>query len=93
MTEPAAKALRDVQLELGTLGFGIKIFDAYRPQRAVDHFVRWARDINDTRMKASYYPAVDKANLFRDGYIAERSGHSRGSTVDMTLVILETRRE
>ncbi len=88
LSEPAASALAQVQAELRAYGLGIKIFDAYRPQRAVNHFVRWARDISDTRMKAEYYPEVDKRNLFREDYIAERSGHSRGSTVDLTLVSL-----
>ena len=82
----AADALAGVQRELAAFGLGLKVFDAYRPQRAVDHFLRWAEDLSDTKMKAEYYPEVEKANLFRDGYIAARSGHSRGSTVDLTLV-------
>ena len=89
LSQPAASALARVQAELRPYGLGIKIFDAYRPQRAVDHFVRWARDIGDTQMQAEYYPEVDKRNLFREDYIAERSGHSRGSTVDLTLVSLD----
>ena len=60
-------------MEAETLGFGIKVFDAYRPQQAVDHFVRWAEDLSDTRMKSQYYPEVEKQHLFRDGYIASRS--------------------
>ena len=56
------------------LGLGLKVFDGYRPQNAVNHFMRWAADLNDTRTKADYYPRVDKENLFRDGYIAEKSG-------------------
>lgn len=90
MTGEAATALRSVQQRLERFGLGLKVFDAYRPQRAVDHFVRWAEDLGDERMKARYYPDVDKANLFSDGYIASRSGHSRGSTVDLTLVDLDT---
>lgn len=86
----AAAALVAVQRELRILGFGLKVFDAYRPQRAVDHFVRWAADLDDTRMKEQYYPNVAKENLFRDGYIAARSGHSRGSTVDLTLIELDS---
>ncbi len=86
ITADAAEALRGVQAELKAFGLGLKVFDAYRPQRAVDHFVRWAEDLGDTKMKSRYYPEVDKSNLFRDGYIAARSGHSRGSTVDLTLV-------
>jgi zinc D-Ala-D-Ala dipeptidase len=88
LTRQAAQALAEVQGELKPFGLGIKVFDAYRPQRAVDHFVRWARDSADVATKARYYPRVEKADLFRDGYIAERSGHSRGSTVDLTLVAL-----
>ncbi|MGI9038501.1 MAG: M15 family metallopeptidase, partial [Gemmatimonadota bacterium] len=67
-------------------GYGLRVYDCYRPQRAVDHFVRWARDTADRRTKAEYYPGVPKSALFADGYIAERSGHSRGSTVDLTMV-------
>lgn len=88
LTRQAAEALRGVQEELRPIGLGIKIFDAYRPQRGVDHFVRWARDLKDTRMKQEFYPGVAKENLFRDDYIAARSGHSRGSTVDLTIVAL-----
>ena len=77
-----------MQAQLAPIGRGLKVFDAYRPQRAEDHFVRWAEDLADTKMKARYYPDVDKANLFRDGYIAAKSGHSRGSTVDLTIVSL-----
>lgn len=93
ITTPAADALTLVQSELNAFGLGLKIFDGYRPQRAVDHFVRWAKDLSDTRMQARYYPTVDKENLFRDGYIAERSGHSRGSTLDLTMVTLSTDQE
>ena len=89
LTVEAARALGRVQHELAHFGLGLKLFDAYRPQRAVDHFVRWAEDLGDTRMKSRYYPDVAKESLFRDGYIAARSGHSRGSTVDLTLVSTE----
>ncbi|MDA1372086.1 MAG: M15 family metallopeptidase [Proteobacteria bacterium] len=89
----AVVALAAVQTELSEFRLGLKVFDAYRPQRAVDHFVRWGRDLGDEKMKSRYYPKVAKANLFRDGYIAERSGHSRGSTVDLTLVDLDTAEE
>ena len=85
LTREAAEALREVSRDLIRRGFRLKIFDAYRPQRAVDHFVRWAKDAEDTRMKAYFYPETDKASLFRRGFIAARSGHSRGSTVDLTL--------
>ena len=70
LTEKAAMALGNVQKDLMIFGLGLKVFDAYRPQRAVDHFVRWANDLDDTKMKASYYPEVKKKHLFRDGYIA-----------------------
>ncbi len=86
MTRETAAALIPVENQLRAMGLGLKIFDAYRPQQAVDHFVRWAEDLDDTRMKYRYYPNVDKANLFSDGYIAARSGHSRGSTVDLTII-------
>lgn len=91
VTGEAARALGRVQHELAHFGLGLKLFDAYRPQRAVDHFVRWAGDLDDTRMKSRYYPDVAKENLFRDGYIAVRSGHSRGSTLDLTIVALDGR--
>ncbi len=91
LTKQAAEALRNVQDDLRTFGLGLKIFDAYRPQRAVDHFVRWARDLDDTRMKQEFYPNVNKQDLFKDGYIASKSGHSRGSTVDLTIVALDSR--
>jgi len=68
------------------MSLSLKIYDCYRPQRAVDHFVRWAKDIKDIKARAEFYPTVDKRNLFRDGYIAEKSGHSRGSTIDLTIV-------
>lgn len=87
ISEKAAVALRAVQAELNNRGLGLKIYDAYRPQRAVDHFVRWAQDLGDTRLKETYYPGVAKKDLFKDGYIAEKSGHSRGSTVDLTIVM------
>jgi len=84
----AAEALKNVQAELAVFGLGLKVYDAYRPQRAVDHFVRWAKDLNDIKMKLKYYPEVNKENLFTKAYIADNSGHSRGSTVDVTIVSL-----
>jgi D-alanyl-D-alanine dipeptidase len=80
--------LAEVQRDLAELGFGLKVFDCYRPARAVAHFMRWAQDLSDQRGKDEFYPDVDKRDLFKDGYIAERSSHSRGSTVDLTLVRL-----
>jgi zinc D-Ala-D-Ala dipeptidase len=86
LTLPAARALSVAQRDLARRGWGLKVFDCYRPVRAVAHFARWARDLADVARKSDYYPDVDKRDLFRLGYIAERSGHSRGSTVDITLV-------
>lgn len=86
LTREAADALKQVQEDLGKFSLSLKIYDCYRPQRAVSHFVRWAKDIGDTRTKKEFYPTVDKSRLFVDGYIAERSGHSRGSTLDLTIV-------
>ncbi|MEU6496976.1 M15 family metallopeptidase [Streptomyces sp. NPDC046984] len=88
LTRPAAEALHKAQTKLLRKGYTLKVYDCYRPQRAVDHFVRWAKDLDDQRMKAEFYPQVDKARLFTDGYIAEKSGHSRGSTMDLTIVRL-----
>ncbi|MDD2466042.1 MAG: M15 family metallopeptidase [Desulfobulbus sp.] len=85
LTDQAAHALKEVQEELRTFGLGLKIFDGYRPQRAVDNFVRWAKDVNDNRMKREFYPDVKKENLFKEDYIAAKSSHSRGSTVDLTI--------
>ena len=86
LTREAADALKLVSDDMKQQGLRLVIYDAYRPQRAVDHFARWAEDITDTRMKAVFYPDVDKADLFEKGFIARRSGHSRGSTVDLTLL-------
>jgi D-alanyl-D-alanine dipeptidase len=88
LTREAAVALAKVQEALQPMGLGLLVYDGYRPQRAVDHFVRWATDPEDQQNKAAYYPDVDKSRLIAGGYIAERSGHSRGSTVDLTLVEL-----
>ena len=91
LTKEAAEALKKVQDELERLGFGLLIYDAYRPQRATDHFVRWAQDETDDTMKAQYYPNIEKKDLFAKGYISVKSGHSRGSTVDVTIVSLKTK--
>ena len=88
-----AKALKKVQDELLKKGLSLKIYDAYRPQRAVNHFVKWAKVINDTLMKQQYYPKLNKRNLFKLGYISSKSGHSRGSSVDLTLVDTKTGKE
>ncbi|MCF3648769.1 M15 family metallopeptidase [Synoicihabitans lomoniglobus] len=86
LTREAATALRAVQTDLAGEGFALKIFDAYRPQRAVHHFVRWARDRSDVATQSEYYPGVAKPRLFAEGYLALESGHSRGSTLDVTLM-------
>jgi len=93
LTREAAAALGRVQTKLAAFGLGLKMFDCYRPQRAVADFVEWAKDLDDQKRKAAQYPNVDKSRLFELGYIAEKSGHSRGSTVDLTLVDLATRVE
>ena len=85
LTREAAAALAEVARDIEPRGLVLKVFDCYRPARAVAHFVRWARNVADVARKAEFYPGVEKRNLFRDGYIAARSGHSRGSTVDITL--------
>jgi D-alanyl-D-alanine dipeptidase len=86
LSVPAANALAAVERDLATRGLGLKVFDCYRPQRAVAQFVRWAQRIDDVKRKREFYPDEDKRELFNKGYISDRSGHSRGSTVDLTLV-------
>ena len=93
LTKEAAAALKEVSDELLTKGYRLKIYDAYRPQKAVDHFVRWSKDIDDTAMKEYFYPDLDKSVLFDQMYIMEYSGHSRGSTVDLTLFDMKTEKE
>jgi len=85
LTKAAADALASAARELASRQLALKVFDCYRPTRAVAHFVRWAQDLADQTGKAEFYPTVDKRDLFKEGYIASRSGHSRGSTVDVTL--------
>ncbi len=93
VTEKTARALRKIQQILIKKGLSLKIFDAYRPQQAVNHFVKWARVLEDTLMKKEYYPRVPKRELFKRGYIASKSGHTRGSTVDLTIIDLSTNTE
>ena len=93
LTKEAAKALRDVSDELVSKGYRLKIYDAYRPQRAVNYFEAWAKDLNDTRMKEYFYPELDKSVLFEQEYIMSKSGHSRGSTLDLTLFDMKTEKE
>ena len=93
LTKEAAAALKEVSDELVSMGYRLKIFDAYRPQRAVTNFMNWALDPDDARMKEYFYPELEKDVLFPQGYIAEHSGHSRGSTLDLTLFDMKTERE
>ena len=93
LTKEAASALKNVSDFLIEKGYRLKIFDAYRPQKAVDHFMRWAKDTEDVRMKKYFYPELDKDVLFPQGYIAEHSGHSRGSTLDLTLFDMDKEKE
>ncbi len=93
LTKEAAVALKEVSDELVGKGYRLKIYDAYRPQKAVTHFVNWASDVNDVRMKKYFYPDLTKDVLFPQGYIAEHSGHSRGSTVDLTLFDMNKEKE
>ena len=86
ITKETALALKKVQHDLQQQNLCLKIYDGYRPQRAVNHFMRWAKDLNDTINKQQFYPDIDKGNLFREEYIATRSGHSRGSTLDLTII-------
>lgn len=93
VTKEAAAALKEVAADVKKQGYRLKIYDAYRPQMAVDNFVAWAENLDDTRMKAYFYPQVDKTRLFADGYIDAKSGHSRGSTLDLTLFDMNTGKE
>ena len=86
LTRQAADALRLVNADILSQGYRLVLYDGYRPQRAVDHFARWAEDLSADAMKPVFYPDVDKADLFEQGFIARRSGHSRGSTIDLTLL-------
>lgn len=93
LTKPTAEALKKVQAELNKQGLGLKVFDGYRPQMTVDEFGRWSRDAHDQVMKKEYYPNVNKADFFKLGYVAAKSGHTRGSTVDLTIIDLKTQHE
>ena len=93
LTKRAADSLKAVSDEAISMGYRLKIYDAYRPQMAVDHFVRWAANVPDIRMKKYFYPNLDKSVLFEQEYIMEKSGHTRGSTVDLTLFDMNTEKE
>jgi D-alanyl-D-alanine dipeptidase len=86
LTKNAVEALKKVQEELESHGFCLLVYDGYRPQRAVNHFMRWAKNLNDAINKHEFYPNVKKKHLFKEEYIASRSGHSRGSTLDITII-------
>lgn len=93
LTREAAEALKQVNEDLNRQGYRIKIYDTYRPQTAVNHFIRWAEQLDDTLTKAAFYLDVDKSVLFDEGYICARSGHSRGSTIDLTLIDFRSGKE
>src|SRR3990167_324207 len=89
ITEQAAMALKEVQTAVKKDGYSLVVYDAYRPQQAVNHFMRWSKDPKEQSKKPQYYPRIDKAKVFELGYVAEKSAHSRGSTVDVTLIKLK----
>ncbi len=89
-TQALCAALDRAQEEAAVLGFGLLLWDGYRPQRAVDRFLQWAHEPEDGRTKQRHYPNIDRAAMFEQGYVATRSGHSRGSTIDLTLYHLAT---
>lgn len=93
LTKEAGEALKKVQQEVLRFGLTLKVFDCYRPQRGVEHFVRWSLDAKDVKMKNIYYPSIAKKDLIPQGYIAAKSGHSRGSTADLTLATLNDSKE
>jgi D-alanyl-D-alanine dipeptidase len=86
ITRETANALKLVHEDLQNRNLCIKVYDGYRPQQAVNHFMKWARNLNDTINKQTFYPNIKKQNLFNEGYIASKSGHSRGSTLDLTII-------
>ena len=93
LTIEAARSLRYIQTILNKSGYSLKIYDAYRPQRSVNHFINWSKNLSDTINKSYYYPNLAKSILFKLGYIASKSSHSRGSTVDLTLVDITSGKE
>ncbi len=93
LTQITAERLQKIQVSLSTRELGLKIFDGYRPQMAVEDFIQWSLDPADQKMKTKHYPKVDKADLFTLGYVAKKSGHTRGSTVDLTVINLADQSE
>lgn len=92
LSRPAAQSLAAVQKELSASGLALKVYDCYRPQTAVNDFVRWGKDLADQKNRDMYYPRVPKSELFKRGYIAEKSGHSRASTADLTVMVVDAMR-
>ena len=90
LTKESALALSNAQDDFNKLGYSLILYDAYRPQRSVDFFVQWSKNPYDTINKRIYYPDIKKSELFELGYIASKSGHSRGSTVDVSLIEIST---
>ena len=93
LTKEAVAALKNACVEFRKSGYCIKVFDAYRPKKAVNHFINWSNDLEDISMKNDFYPELDKSVLFSKGYITKKSSHSRGSTIDLTLVDINTKKE
>ncbi|EDJ7303580.1 M15 family metallopeptidase [Salmonella enterica subsp. diarizonae] len=91
LTRPAANAVKQVADRLYPFGLTLKIYDCYRPQTAVNDFIAWAKDPSQNQMKNEFYPHVEKSRLFEEGYIAAKSSHSRGSTLDLTIVPLDSK--
>ncbi|MEO8932839.1 MAG: M15 family metallopeptidase [Xanthomarina sp.] len=90
VTRQTAEALKRVQDDLAFHNLCLIVYDGYRPQEAVNHFIKWAKKLDDTLMKREFYPEVKKSRLFQEGYISSRSGHSRGSTLDLTIIDADT---
>lgn len=90
LTKQSAEALKKVQEDVKRDGYSLVVYDAYRPQQAVNHFMRWSKDIGDQKRKSQYYPRINKADVFELGYVSKRSGHSRGSTIDLTIIETNT---
>lgn len=88
ITKNAGYALANVQKDLRVFGYGLVVYDAYRPQKAVEHFLRWSKQPEDFKTKQEFYPYLEKTDIIPEGYVAEKSGHSRGSTVDLTIIEL-----
>lgn len=93
LTQQAASALSHVQAQLKPQGYGLKVYDCYRPTAAVEDFIAWSEDATDQKMKTAHYPNVDKKDFFELGYVGKKSSHSRGSTADLTIIELDSGEE